>query len=230
MAGLTRDNVTARAKGLLNEKADTFWTTTQQQLFADDANRHVFSLLCEVCPEYFITSTAFTWPVNTESLDITGASYLNATPYKLLTIEDYDAAGGISQGNRPRKWERMTFHERARRHAEGYRGQYYFCWQGDRLYVAPLNAESLNVTVHWIPQVTALSAGTTEVLSGLAEPWGDAVAYRLAWLMNAKQSGANPQVQTLWAEAEQRIHNSAYRRTADGPRRVTYGGRRRGWR
>ena len=51
-----------------------------------------------------MTSTSFTWPANTESVDVTGASYLNAHPIRIISIEDYASTGGIGAGTLPRKW------------------------------------------------------------------------------------------------------------------------------
>lgn len=225
MAGLTRTNVIDRAKALLSFDSDRFITSAQQILLADDANRHVYSLLVEANPEHFRRTSNITWPANTEAVDITGVSYLNLVPERLLQIEDYPSSGGLTASNRPRQWREMKFHERVDRHAAGWRGTYYYCWLGDHLYVAPLPTTALNVTVYFVAQAAALSDSTTEVLGGFAEQFGDAVAYYLAQLMNAKQEGNNPVIDGLWSRAEARIKNSAYRRTNNGPRRVSYGPR-----
>ena len=96
----------------------------------------------------------------------------------------------------------------------------HYVLDGDYLYVAPLFGQALNCRAKWIPQVAALSASNTEVLSGKAETFGDAVVFCLADLFNTRQSGVNKKVESKWAEWQATIAGSAFRQS--GPKMVTY--------
>ena len=215
-----------RAKALLGEKSDNWFTTGRQDVLADDANRYVFEQLVEVCPEWFAAEpTSITWPVNTENVDVSGASYLNAEPYRIRLIRDTPASGAVSPSNPARTWESCSFKKLTDIQSAPFRGKFYYCLQGVRLYVAPIPTETLYLKVHWIAQLAALASSSTEVLAGAAEPYGDCVAYRLAFLANASQGGSNQLVTAMWAEAENRIRTAAHSRTNDGPKRLSYRGR-----
>jgi hypothetical protein len=215
---LTRQNVIDAAMLLVNENTTQLMTPTVQTTFADMANRHVYDLIVAKCSHYVVTSTSFTWPANTESADFTGASYLNADPLKLISIEDYPSTGGIGAGNLPRKWETMESSQRP-----GYHYQWtvpHYIMEGDNLFVAPLFGQTLNCRALWIPQAAALTLSSTEVLNGKAESFGDAVTFCLAHLLNARQSGTNPAIERGWAEWQAKIAAAAKRTV--GPKHVTY--------
>jgi len=228
MAGLTRTQIQSIALGLVNStSADQFYGSTLLNLLSDEANRQVYRLVCDSSPEYFETVSSFSWPANTESLDVTGASYLVAEPYKILTIEETPRSGAVSQSNLPITWKQMRLSERSTYLQDATRvyGRHY-CLQGTSMYVAPIPAAAAYVKVHWIAQLAALSGDSTEVLGGLCEPFGAAVAYCLANMLNSKQEGQNPIVANLWAQAQKDIEKQASKR-AVGPTYVKRVGLRR---
>lgn len=218
MAGLTRANVVDAAMLLVNESTSQHMTSTVQTTFADMANRDVYDLLLKHCSHYIVSTTNFTWPANTESVDFTGASYLNADPVRLISIEDFPSTGGVGPSNKPRMWQPMESSSRPGYHSQNAAPHYVL--EGDFLYVAPLFGSALNCTVKWIPQAIALSASSTEVLNGKAESFGDAVTVRLATLLNTRQSGVNQAVAQLWAQWQSKIAAAARRQS--GPKFVTY--------
>lgn len=218
MASLTRQEVIDAAMILVNEQTSAHLTTTVQNTLANMANRRVFELIVKSCSHYVVTSTSFTWPANTERVDITGATYLNAHPVRIITIEDYPSTGGIGSGNLPRQWVAVESSILPNYHYQG-TGPHYVL-DGDYLYVAPLFGQALNCRVKWIPEVTPLTATSTPVLSGTADSFGDAVTACLAKLFNARQSGVNKAVEAMWAEWQSTIAGSAHRQS--GPKMVTY--------
>lgn len=232
MASLTLTDIKTIAKGLVNEKSDQFWNSTEQTTLANIANRTVYKMLVDVNPEMMYSSTSFSWPAMTDNIDMTGSSYLNAEPQIILGIQNTPVNAPSTIMNLPSKWVQIPFQERYR-YQRGYPGYgYFYTVQGNQLYCTPTPRIALNVTVFWIPQCPALSGASDAVLGGYAESFGDAVAYCLAHLLNAKQNAVNPAVENLWEQAKQDIKELARTRTADEPRKVVYHGLRsfrNGW-
>jgi len=226
---LTIEDARAFAKLLLDETGDLFWTETEQTRLANEANRAVYRELISSNPEYFIKYTGpVSWPSDTESVDLTGASYLGQTPYKIITIEDTDDSSAVARDNMAYKWKPMRFVDRFMVNRTAERivsdvGRFYVV-VGKSLYIAPIPNESLNVHFYWVPRLPATSNATDKLLrtdqsveNGAAEEFGDLVGVYLAKLMNAKQNGNNPVIDSLWAEGLARMQSNAQSRQLDEP-------------
>lgn len=230
------------AKLLLDETGDLFWTQTEQTALASEANRAVFRELVATNPEYFISDTdgPFTWPADTEHVSLNSASFLGANilPYKIIGVESTEKASAVARDNKARKWKPMRFQDRGMitNTAEsqyGDLGRYYVVVR-NRMYVAPIPEEALNVHIYWIPHIADIALSNHVLLSasasatqtnGAAEEFGDLVGVYLAKLMNSKQQGQNQTIEQLWAEGIARMNNNAQLRNVDEPMsvRVTRG-------
>ena len=180
-------------------------------------------------PEYFIKYTGpVTWSADTESVDLTGGSFLGETPYKIITIENTSDSAAVSRTNRPYKWRPMRFVDRSMVNRTAERitsdvGRFYVV-VGKNLYVAPIPSAALNVHFYWVPRLPATS-GADDVLlrtsqsieNGAAEEFGDLVGVYLARLMNAKQNGNNPVIDGLWMDGLARMQSNSQSRQLDEP-------------
>jgi len=220
MAALTFDNIITIAEVLLNAEGDLNWSSTQKNTLADMANREVWDVLIASNPAWVSTRTSFTWPANTDRLDLTGASYLNAEPKLIIEVFETPNDADPSDTNLPWPWTPATHQQRYRRRnyrpyswwgRVGRPGQQAYSLAGNYIHGTPVPTSARYVHVEWVPQVTVRASGSTEVLSGQAELFGDVVATRLAYLMNMKDNH-NPEIPALWAEAKERIALEASKR------------------
>lgn len=230
---LTGAEVVSFARTLVDEPDTASLKSAQMVVLLNAANTEVHRRICAVNPSYFLTRATITYPGSTEYIDLSGASYLNANVFKLLGVEATHAAGGVSPSNLPSQITPMMFSDRARYLSEQslYTDSYprhYSLMGANTMYLAPIPTGPLNLTIYYVPQLTALTSGTltSEVLGGQADEFHDCVAYCLAHLANAKGRGSAPLSETLWAEAQERINASAGSRSLDEPRRVRFKGRR----
>ena len=226
----TRAQVIEFARVLLDEKGSSFFTDANLEALADQANRMVWRMGVDANPEYFLTTRDFSWSSGVEAQAITTLTVNNTVPYRILTIEDFESSGGVSDSNLPRKWTPMAFADRSKRlqgndHLVGSRSvPRYYVLQGAKLYTAPLPSRALNVSMHYIEHLPSFASGAggdgTAVLGGFAPEFHDAVAYCLAWMMNAKQNNQNPAIDKMWETAQIQIKEHGYTRNAEEPRSV----------
>ena len=222
----TRAQVVDFAKVLLDEKGSLYFTDANLATLADQANRMVWRLVIDSNPEHFLTSKSFTWASGVEAQTVTTLTDNSTVPYRILTLEDYESSGGVSNSNLPRKWAAMAFSDRSKRlqgnsHLVGSRSTpRYYVLQGAKLYTAPLPDRALNVTMYYIEHLPTMAGDSTEVLGGLATEFHDAVGYCLAWMMNAKQNNQNPAIDNMWEMAKLQIKEHGYTRNAEEPRSV----------
>jgi hypothetical protein len=224
------------AKVLLDETGNLFWTQAEQNALANEANRVVFRELVATNPEYFIeTSTGpFTYTKDVQFVELDAAGILNGKlPYKIIGIEETEDDAVISRSNMPTKWKTMRFVDRGM--IENTAGAIYgdltrhYVLVGNRLYVSPMPDKNLNIHIYWINHLPDLSVdeqmllSTTAVITmtnGAAQEFGDLVGVYLAKLMNSKQQGQNPTIDSLWGEGLARMNNNAQMRNVDEPMSV----------
>ena len=236
-------DVKSFAKVLLDETGDLFWTQTEQNALANEANRTVFRELVATNPEYFISTATgpFTWSDGTEFVSLNSTSFLgaNTLPYKIIGVEDTPNSSAVAKDNIPTKWKPMRFADRyiIERTAGATHGNLskYYAVVGNGMYTSPIPDGDLNVHIYWIPHIPNVTNDTHIMLSteaggvnptnGAAEEFGDLVGVYLAKLMNSKQQGQNPTIEQLWAEGLVRMQTNAHLRNVDEPMsvRVTRG-------
>ena len=229
MAALTRADVKTLAEALLNAKGNLRWPDATKNSLADLANREVWDLLVDAENEWIGSRTSFSWPASAERVDLTSASCLNAEPKLVLDVYETESSGTPSDTNVATPWTPIDGRRRHRKRDDrdrqgrlcGASPRVAWSLQGNFMYATPPPSDARNLHVEWVPQATPLSADGTEVLSGQAEAFGDAVAFRLAVLMNAKDNH-NPAIGGLWEEAQRRIAESSSRQ---GQRNAVVGSR-----
>jgi hypothetical protein len=111
-------------------------------------------------------------------------------------------------------------------------GGYHYVVVRNRMYISPIPDRALNVHIYWIPHIPDITADANRLLTisqsidnGAADEFGDLVGVYLAKLMNSKQQGQNPTIESLWTEGLARMNNNAQLRNVDEPMsvRVTRG-------
>jgi len=217
----TRGDVITFAKNLLDERGNTFFSTTMQQTFADEANRVVFEELVNTNYEFFLDTARFTYTANAESIDIQATT--TTTPYKIIDLGHTPTDSVVSANNQMTQWRPMRFKERFQIQRQD-APVYHWCLVGKHLHVAPIPTTALNCNIYYIAPLDDMAADGTNVLGGHAHlTFGDAVGYCLAHLMNAKQHKENPMVEQLWLSSLERIRNCATSRVTEegGHVRVT---------
>lgn len=225
---MDRAAVISLAKNLLDEKGSLYWTDSLLNTLADEANKDVYRLLVQASPDHLLETDSFVWPANAERIDLEDSAYVNKEIYKLLGLESTSSSGGVTKDNLPTKWMPMRFVERAKfLRSGGVSGAsnwsseaYKYAYQAEYLYIAPIPGAALNVLAYFIPTLSPLAADGTQVLSGRAAMFHDAVYKRLAVLMNIKQNGNNQVVDKLWQEAVLFIESAAESRYSDEPQSV----------
>jgi|TARA_R100000008_G_scaffold53684_1_gene32656 hypothetical protein len=228
----TRGDAIAFAKNLLDERGNTFFSTTLQQTFVDEANRIVFEELVNTNYEFFLNTASFTYTADAERFDIQSTTVDSAsaaaTPYKIIDLGHTASSDAVSANNQLLQWRPMRFKERfaIQRQFGDYKASatYHWCLVGKYLYVAPMPSEALNCKIYYIAPLADMTNDNDELLGGYAhQSFGDAVGYCMAHLMNAKQHKENPMVEQLWASALERIRNCATSRVTEegGHVRVT---------
>ena len=228
---LTYSSVIALAQTLLDDTSTASGITTSQWVtLFNAANRDVWRLICNINPSYFQTFGDISWPASTEKLTLSGASYLNTTPYKIIQVEVTALGGNVTPNNLPRKLIPVTFQDRPQMLAQlyavaapayGVPGPAVFTYEEDStMYVAPLVQQAIPMRIHYIPPLAAVTGSSNDlVLAGRAQSFHDAVAHRLAVFAGAKRGGSVIGSQ-LWAESENLIRNSAPTRNEGEPWRV----------
>ena len=233
---ITLEDAREFAKALLDETGNLFWTQAEQNALANEANRVVFRELVATNPEYFIESSTgpFTYTKDSQFVELDASGFLNGKlPYKIIGIEETDEASAVSRTNAARKWRTMRFVDR---NAIEYDSQSvygdsvrHYVLVSNRLYVAPIPDEDVNIHIYWINHLPDLSTDSHMLLSttasatltnGAAQEFGDLVGVYLAKLMNSKQQGQNPTIEALWQEGILRMNNNAQLRNVDEPMSV----------
>lgn len=202
---------------LLDDTTRNFWSDTQKNQMANAANRHVYGLVMQLAPDRLLTRTAITWPAGVSSLDVTGSGYLNATPKQVVYVVETQFSGLPSSSNPTiRDWTPSYPGDTADWYGieptgRGTVADGDTCWHFERsnMVVAPTPAGPRYLTIGHVPVVADMTTDADALLGGLAGDHHDAVVYRAAVLMNAKQNGQNKMVWDLWHEAEARLKAEA---------------------
>jgi len=209
------------AQDLLDDYTNNMWDANTRLRFANRANQMVFEELFSVCPDLFLSVSQITWPADTGSVDLSGASYLNATVRALKQVIETPSAAAPSGSNPGNPWTAASsYRELVDRYEWStglYSGRPVYHLAGQTLHVAPPPTAARYLTVVWHAGPSTLSNTSSVVLNGAAPSVADAVGYCMAYLMNAKQNSQNPAVGELWAQALQKIR--AYRNMT-GPARI----------
>jgi hypothetical protein len=207
---VTRGELKAAALALIDSDVnDPFFSGTIDSL-ADMANRDVFSLLVEVAPDMFETITPVTYPADAEYLSNGEGAY------RMLSVGMTPANADVAPSNLLVPLRPCTIGDRMNKLqlTPAIHG-YYYVWAYTRLYVAPIPAQDLYLKLRAVPILAAMTGDNDKPLMGTAYPFHDAVAVRLAALLNSKQDSVNKMVGGLWQEAKANLQAQAPQRIAE---------------
>ena len=230
---MTLAQVRSLAQIYLDQPGTSAITAPQWLAILNAANLDVWRLVVAANPSHHQVRTAITWPASTESLDISGASYLNAAVYKLVQFEVYSGSSAtLSPSNVPtHKLCPVPFADRVQAlSANGFRWPsnsssglptHYWVSGETTVGLTPIPSVAVAMGVWYVPSLTTLTSSddATQVLGAKADNFHDVVAYRAAVLANSKAHGANPTLDRMWADAQDRIKDSADRQM-DEPRYI----------
>ena len=230
---LTLNDVKSLASNLMDIKGTAEVSSAQWVALVNMACTQVHQILVETMPDYWTTTATFTYPANTESIDLAGASYLNGPiPYKIIGVEALPANAAVSQSNVPVKVMPIPFTDRDKYMYSVDSGLrlttlttlplHYTLAGSANLYLTPVPTAPVILRLHYIPAVPTLttSDGSTAILSGRAPEHHMAVAYCVAHLLNSKREGANVMATKLWMEAKEAMLHVSNSRQVDEPRHI----------
>lgn len=214
----TRDQVIEQGRVLANTLGTEWVTQSQIETMANQANELVYRQMLNTCPDIITRTTAFTYPANITSVDLSGASYLGETPMRVKSVEDTASTGPYSTTNWTRAWERTTYEELLRYRTSklniaapttGMMPKILYAVDQSSLVIAPAQSIGLNCRVRWVPYLQPMTSGTDPVLAGFETQFGQVVGYGIAYLINVRQGGINQGITKLWEDAIANVKTTA---------------------
>tara|TARA_R100000231_G_scaffold40083_1_gene34884 strand:+ start:10047 stop:10751 length:705 start_codon:yes stop_codon:yes gene_type:complete len=212
--GETRLDVNTTIRDLLDDPRKDFFSDAVVNRAITRANQIVYNLLVKRDPSIFSTESSITWPADTKSLDISGASYLNSVPMVIQRVWETDESGAVGTNNEPQEVlpTSQTALVDAYCNGSGYhsaRGlsQLYYSMRGKFMDIAPVPDDERFLKILYVPaNPTALDSDSVEVLSGTFPHMHQAVAYCGAYLLLSKQEGQNAaSITQLWSAAQSEL-------------------------
>lgn len=223
-----------RAKELLAEKGG-YWTDAEILRHMNLAMRDIWRIIAGTDPRQLAEFSRIVYPANSESIDLTAASYLNASFYKIMGINSLVTNAAISSTNPPTPMELGTMTDLFQRYSGGSGGQRLFtdaraycAVQGNLLYIAPVPTLAKNLWVQWLRFPSPLINDTDNVIQGaaagaaLAVAFHDFVPLRTAWYMSAKElrGSVSPEIATCLEDLRQSLADGEQSRA--GQDRIVY--------
>lgn len=216
----TRSDVITQARNYLVSFGTEFLTDAQMEAFANQANEMVYREIVNHWPDAVTTTTAFTFPSQAASVSL--VTVLGAVPMRVKTIEDTQTPGAYSATNWTRTWDRTDYTEIMRYRTArtpisspigGIMPKYLYCVDQDTLQIAPAAATSLNCRCRWIPYLSPMSQGSSQVLNGFMTQFGQYVGVATAYLANIKQGGINQAVIAEWQRCLENLQQTSDERS-----------------
>ena len=197
MEAMTFAELKTLAKTLVDEKG-LFWSDDQMKALANTAMRTVFRQIAGFDATHFAAKTTITYPADTESIDLTGASYFNITPsvYKVLAVSKLSEAAAVTPTNRPVHLDRTDAASPLgygdnwndpNSEARGVSASRRWFLDASNLYLVFIPAEATPLLIRWVNQPTDLDGASDVVFAGRAFEYHDLVATTLARLMVVKE-------------------------------------------
>jgi len=218
---LTLADLKTLAKDLLDEKGE-FWPEAQVVRLANMAARVVHRQIISIDATHFSQRTTLTYPADTESIALSGGSYLNASPYRLLGVSELNSAGPVTTSNQPTELERIDALETggyATRindpniHTGLWHPRQWFLDGQHNLYVVPMPQSAIHLYLRWIPHYTALSSDSDPVFAGKAPEFHDLVVAVLTRLMATKERRMSEEIAHITEWLQMEIRNSERHRS-----------------
>ena len=236
---LTVTTIKTQVQALMDTQGTAALSSAEWLTLIDVADDYVWRALVKAQPDYWLTETRITWPADADVLDISGASYLNTKPYKLVSVDYLPQSAAISSTNLPVRCEPMLFSERPAMlaaspgvtNADGVSWPFvsphsvafrYVLKDSAKLYVAPIPPTGTVFNIGYIPPRPTLTSTSDTVLLGKADDFGRGVALYTAFTINNRKGGANGQISGMWQDFQRELENTAASRNAAGVGRITY--------
>jgi|10_taG_2_1085330.scaffolds.fasta_scaffold01942_8 hypothetical protein len=200
---MTRDELITLAKFWLDERGN-FYSTAQLNTAANFANRMVYRAVANQSPSHFAQISTFSYPADTEKVDLSGGSYLNERPYRMLAVQQLPSGSTVSATNRPQTIEYISPNTN---HADDIATEDPNVWQSAGLYwtmdtdvdlyLLPMPASAIDLRVRWIGHLANLAAGSTSLLGGKATEFHDLVAAVMTKTLQQKERNSDQGVTEL---------------------------------
>ena len=101
---MIRSELKTLAKALLNERGDYF--AANIDVLCDLANRIVYGKVAQLDPEQLDEYASFTYPADAEFVALTGPTYLNERPLRVLGVDELSSSAYTVR--RPRRYTSST--------------------------------------------------------------------------------------------------------------------------
>ncbi len=191
------------AKDLLGEKG-SYWQDTELLRYANLVNRYLFRAICRYDKHVFSAFNTFTYPGNTHRILLTGASYLNAEPYRINQVQLLAASADPSPTNVPVMLQPASdYDDLVRRYTDTSRRaspaqfsgtalvrpcDYFYATTNDAyFYVGPIPVTDLFLRLEWLAHPAALTALSDPILANQADRYHDLFPVILSWFMTSKE-------------------------------------------
>tara|TARA_R110002020_G_scaffold284011_1_gene499636 strand:+ start:908 stop:1573 length:666 start_codon:yes stop_codon:yes gene_type:complete len=179
-----RSELKTLALALLNEKGTYF--SANIDALCDMANRLVYRAVAQHDPSHFAEYTLFAFPANTEFVDLTGGSYLDSTPVRVLGVDQLGDSLTVDSENSatPLTHFDIGMH---RDSVTPYYGTVVARWaidQGWKLHLSPIQGSAVNVRVRWIDKVPDMESASDSLLADKAHDYHDMVVATLQRLLH----------------------------------------------
>lgn len=234
---LTVANVKTQVQALMDTPGTSAVSSSEWLTLIDFADDYVWRSLIGVNPDFWLTEARFSWPSDVDNIDLSGVSYLNTKPYKIVALDLLQSNAAVSSTNLPVRCAPMRWDERSlylirddglARSAVAPisavdRPPYHFAMKDTAdLYVAPIPVAGTVFQVGYIPPRATLTSTSDTILGGKADAYGQAVVAYAAWTLNNRKGGSNPQVGSLWSQWESQLAATGSSRQVAGARFVKW--------
>ena len=181
---MIRSELKTLAKALLNERGDYF--AANIDVLCDLANRIVYGKVAQLDPEQLDEYASFTYPADAEFVALTGPTYLNERPLRVLGVDELSSSAYTVDSS-----ETATpLYQFNPGHASGRTGgPRWGLAQGHSLHVKPVPGEALYLRVRYIPEVLPMTLDSDTLLDTHAYDYHDIVLAVLVKLLRTVEAG-----------------------------------------
>jgi len=228
MSGTTFTNLKAEVRSYLDESSAKFFSDTEIARWINRGVRHLAEYITNFNDEFFTAvSGSISYTANTERIDLTEATALDATFNRIKRVEYL--SGSATSSNQPCPIRYIPFNERPGGGGDvtvdDNASNRFYSLSGDYLYMRPIPQAAIPIRVHYIPDITELSSGD-DTISGTnpafplaSEEVVIAYAAKCGYI---KAGTSNSELNELYQRLLRELKRSVIRRTTQQPRTVIY--------
>lgn len=195
---------------VLNRVRNAYHKDAEVLRALETANRLFHRAICAVDSRHFAQYTRITYPANTESIDLTGASYLNGTFREILGVDELQSNAALSSTNLCTQIPLIHPSDLARRYVTSQEQssgvilagtKLYAAIQQNSLYLAVPPTEAKTLRIQWIAaNPTTLTGDSSNLLDGKALSFHDAVWLLAAKLLSLREQRHAPELSEIIAQ------------------------------